>query len=200
MSFEAMIIFLAAAIALLGSPGPAIAALVALGRAKGVLRGMGFFVSMQVGLAIAAAISVAGVISLFQALPWLKPLLIGLSVIYMLWLAWTIATSELSGGVGGAGDQAFTLPFGFFLGIANPKAYLAFASLFGSFAIATPAFGFRDGLTKWAACVIVMIVVDFAWLYAGAALGRIKLTSRAERGMNVVMGGAIAVAGVISLF
>jgi hypothetical protein len=32
-----------------------------------------------------------------------------------------------------------------------------------------------------------MIVIDTAWLAAGAGLGRIRMTSRAEREMNIAM-------------
>lgn len=61
--------FLVAAIALLGSPGPAIAALLAVGRAEGWAGGLRFFAGLQIGLASAAAISVVGlfvVISTFS--------------------------------------------------------------------------------------------------------------------------------------
>ena len=77
---------------------------------------------------------------------------------------------------------------------ANPKAYLAFASLFGSFAIVDPAYGWRDSALKAVVCIIVTTVVDLAWVLVGVALGRIELTASAERAMNMSMGGAILLA------
>lgn len=82
----------------------------------------------------------------------------------------------------------------FLLGVANPKAYLAFASLMGAFAIAAPAGGLADGAVKWALCVLVMVVVDFAWLGLGMSFGRIALSAPAERAFNLAMGAAILAA------
>ena len=47
--------------------------------------------------------------------------------------------------------------------------------------------------------VVVMIVVDIAWLLAGRALGRIEMAPRAERAMNIAMGLAILAACVAAL-
>ena len=47
--------FLLSAVALLGSPGPGIAALVAVGRADGLQGGLRFYGGMQIGLAAAAS-------------------------------------------------------------------------------------------------------------------------------------------------
>jgi threonine/homoserine/homoserine lactone efflux protein len=79
------------------------------------------------------------------------------------------------------------------LGIANPKAYVAFVSLMASYAIA-PAQVSLDAALKWLLCVIVMVAVDIVWLRVGAALGAVALGSRAQRALNIAMGGAILVA------
>ncbi|WP_052215869.1 LysE family translocator [Sphingomonas sp. ERG5] len=193
-------VFTLAATALLGSPGPGIAALIAVGRSRGAIGGLRYFGSMQLGLALAAGLSAAGLVAVIRAFPVIHAALMIVSVAYLLWLAWAIASAPLSGSIGDdAPSGAFTLPGGFMLGFANPKAYLAFASLFGSFAILTPAYGFADGLLKWTLCVVVMAVVDLAWLLAGVALGRLTLTPRAERIMNLAMGGAILLACIAAL-
>ena len=189
------ILFVIATAALMGSPGPGIAALIAVGRTRGLAGGLGFLLAMQCGLASAAALSAVGLVGLLRALPILNSLLMAISVLYLLWLAWAIATAPLSGGVGDATcSGAFTHRAGFLLGAANPKAYLAFASLFGSFKILSGAQPVADMMIKWSVCVIVMAIVDLAWLLAGVALGRISLTPRAERLLNVSMGAAVLLA------
>ena len=87
---------------------------------------------------------------------------------------------------------------GFMLGIANPKAFLAFASLFGSFVV-VPTGGPHDLIAKWLLCVAVMAVVDLAWLAAGSWLGRLTLSPGAERRMNRLMGLSIAAACVAAI-
>ena len=95
--------------------------------------------------------------------------------------------------------RGLSLAGGFTLGAANPKVYLAFASLFGSFAIVEPAHGWLDSAAKGVICITVTAAVDFAWVLVGVALQRIQLTWAAERAMNISMGGAILVALGITL-
>ncbi|MFV3130414.1 LysE family translocator [Niveispirillum sp. KHB5.9] len=188
--------FVLASVALLGSPGPAIAALVAVGRSCGAGHAVRYFLALQVGLALAAGFSVLGLVALLQAFPPLRLVMLVVSIAYLLALAWSIATARPSGGVGAAGngEGAWRLWGGFVLGIANPKAYLAFASLFGSFVLLDPAQGLGDGGLKWALVVLVMVAVDAAWLLAGRALGRVRMSPRAERALNMGMGAAILAA------
>lgn len=187
--------FTLAAIALLGSPGPAIAALLAIGRAQGFRASLPFFVALQVGLALAAGLSAAGLVSVFTAVPIVERVLMLLALAYLVWLAWKIACAPV--GAAEPASAVSSLGQGFLLGVANPKAYLAFASLIASFAI-LPRGSLGDGFAKWAILVAVMITVDIVWLAAGAALGGINLSPRAERGMNLVMGGAILGAAALA--
>lgn len=194
-----LILFILACAALLGSPGPGIAALVAIGRTKGLASGFGFLIAMQIGLALAAGLSALGLIGFLHAVPTMHTALTVVSGLYLAWLAWQIATQSLAGDVGSqASPHPASLAMGFVLGFANPKAYLAFVSLFGSFVLLNPAFETADTIAKWVACVIVMIVVDFAWLAIGAALGRIRLSPTSERTMNMGMALMILAACAVS--
>lgn len=185
------VLFVLAAMALLGSPGPGIAALIVAGRTLGLAGGLRLYAGMQVGLALAAGLSAAGLASLLAAAPMLRLALTVVSVAYLVWLAWSVATAPLEGEVGGGTSASLTFMGGFVLGAANPKAYLAFVSLFGSFVVAGPRW---DAGVKWALCVAVMVVVDIAWLALGVVLGRVKLSPRGQRAMNWAMGGAILAA------
>src|SRR5690349_15714695 len=55
----ALLLFLLAAIALLGSPGPVIVSLVATGRKSGFAGSLRYFLGIQAGLALAAGLSAA---------------------------------------------------------------------------------------------------------------------------------------------
>jgi len=192
--------FVVTSAALFGSPGPGIAALIVAGRTLGSRGALPFFLAMQAGLAVAAALSGTGLAAVIGTVPGLRFTLMLASAGYLLWLAWSIATSPPSGSLGAdERGRGFTLAGGFTLGAANPKAYLAFVSLFGSFAIVDPAYGWRDSVLKGVVCIAVTAVVDVAWVLVGVALGRIQLTATTERAMNMSMGGAILLALGITL-
>ncbi|GJG85964.1 hypothetical protein tb265_11450 [Gemmatimonadetes bacterium T265] len=91
---------------------------------------------------------------------------------------------------------------GLVLGAANPKAYLACASLFASFRLlgGGAADARADALLKWGLCVAVAVTVDLAWLGAGAALGRVALSARGERALNVVLGATVGAAALAVLW
>ena len=191
-------LFTVAAIVLLGSPGPGIAALIAVGRGKGFVGGLRFYSGLQLGLAAAAGISAAGLFSAIQALPFAARGLAIVAALYLLYLAWKIATAP----VGETSairprDFAETGLGGALLGVTNPKAYIAFASLMAAYPIA------RDRQTldlsvKWLICVAVMVVVDLAWLWLGVVVGKARMTPKAERAMNLVMGGLILATALLA--
>ena len=183
--------FTLAATALLGSPGPGITALLAVGRAGGVRAALPFYVSLQIGLAIACAISATGIIALLALVPFGEVALNILATAYLMWLAWRVASAPVPA------NRAPMEKGAFLLGIANPKAYFAFASLMGSFRLIPIAE--VDAAAKWILCVAFMMIVDLAWLWAGALVRNIRLGPRAERAANVAMGCLILAACAASL-
>src|SRR5882757_7292100 len=92
----AVLLFLTAAVLLLGSPGPGIAALVSIGRAEGFARGLRFFAGLLTGLAITAALSAAGLVSLIQSIPAAAKVLAIAATAYLAWLAFKIATAPVA--------------------------------------------------------------------------------------------------------
>ena len=72
---------------------------------------------------------------------------------------------------GSEATPSFSPASGAFLTLTNPKAYLAFASLFAA------AVQMGHALpsvieTKWWCCISIMIVVDFAWPGFGIVIGQ----------------------------
>jgi threonine/homoserine/homoserine lactone efflux protein len=187
--------FTLAAVALLGSPGPAIVALLAIGRTQGFRGSLPFFAALQAGLFLAAGLSVAGFVTVLTAVPAVQQGLMLVALAYLVWLAWKIGSAPV--GEVQTTSTARSLGQGFLLGITNPKAYLAFASLVASFTI-LPRGSFGDGLAKWAILIAVIFCVDILWLAIGAALGGLKLPNRAERAMNLIMATAILGAAVLA--
>jgi threonine/homoserine/homoserine lactone efflux protein len=189
--------FVVAAIALLGSPGPAIAALLGVGRTSGWNGGLPFFGGLQVGLASAAGITIIGLFATLSAFPNALFTMSLVATLYLLFLAYKIATSPVGQDQSGAPNSP-TAFAGFFLGVTNPKAYLAFASLFASFQIFELSF-VMDSVAKWTGVVVVMIVVDIIWLWIGVRLGQLSLSNSAERIMNYALATAIVLAAGLAL-
>jgi threonine/homoserine/homoserine lactone efflux protein len=193
MDTAALGMFLTAAVGLLGSPGPAIAAIVAVGRARGLVGGLPYLLGLQLGLATAAGITAAGLFSLLAAFPSaLRVMTIGATV-YLIYLAYKIASSPV-GDIAQASNGAHASPAaGFLLGVTNPKAYLAFTSLLASYTLIRGSVQ-QDTLTKWFLLVAVMIVVDIVWLYVGVFLRGLILSPNSERVLNVVLGLTVLIA------
>ncbi|HEY5970670.1 MAG TPA: LysE family transporter, partial [Pseudoxanthomonas sp.] len=80
-------VFLLTATALLGSPGPGIAALVTIGRAEGFIRGLRYYAGLQVGLALAAGLSAGGMISVLRAFPAAMTAMTWVATAYLVYLA-----------------------------------------------------------------------------------------------------------------
>jgi threonine/homoserine/homoserine lactone efflux protein len=189
-------VFLASAIALLGSPGPGIAALLAVGRVEGwgALR---YYVGLQLGLAIAFGATAVGLLSLLEAVPVGVSVMALASAAYLIYLAYQIATGPVGSALQSA--QARSSPMsGFVLGVANPKAYAAFASLLASQTL-VPHDRQIDALLKWSICVIVAIVVDLAWLFIGVKLRQAALRPLTERILNISLGAIILLAAIFTL-
>lgn len=192
-------LFLLAAVILLGSPGPAIAALLAVGRAAGFRRSMPFFWGLQAGLALGAAVSAAGLASLLLAFPFAVTAMSAIAALYLLWLAFKIGFAPV-GNNESTGGAAATSPWsGFLLGATNPKAYLAFISLMASHMI-FPERPSWDAAVKGLWLVLIMIAVDLIWLYFGAVLGSVSLRPDTERALNYAMGATIALTALLPFF
>jgi threonine/homoserine/homoserine lactone efflux protein len=187
MPTESLAAFVIAAFALTGSPGPATLGLSAAGAAFGMRGSLALMTGIIVGVLIVFAAAAAGLTGLILAQPLLGPIVKGLSVAYMLWLAWSIASAPpLSDGASAAAPSFWG---GMFLGVGNPKAYAAMAALSSGFVLAMEST--TDSLLKGGILLAVMIVVDLAWLLAGSALARTMRHPRWSRAINILFALAL---------
>lgn len=182
-------VVLLTATALLGSPGPGIAALVTVGRAEGFIRGLRYYAGLQVGLAVAAAVSAGGMISVLRAFPAAMMTMTWVATAYLVYLACQIATAPVGAALAGRRRTSSSAIAGLLLGTANPKALVAFASLFASRSVAVDPQA--DILLKWALCVAVMLIVDLAWLFVGVAMNQASLRPAPERALNLCLAAMI---------
>ena len=180
---EDLLSFVLAGIALTGSPGPATLGLAAAGAAYGARRGLALFVGILVGVLAVMLVTAGGLTGLILAQPRVAQAVGLLAAVYMLYLAYRIATAPPPGDPGpDARPPGFML--GVFLGVGNPKAYVAMAALFSGFVLVRERL-FADAAAKTVVLVAIMIVVDWLWLLAGAALTRAFRRPRLGRAINI---------------
>jgi threonine/homoserine/homoserine lactone efflux protein len=187
MLAENLAAFVIAAFALTGSPGPATLGLSAAAAAFGMRRSVALMTGIIVGVLIVFAAAEAGLTGLILAQPLLGPIVKAASVLYMLWLAWSIATAPPL--ADGASANAPSFWGGMFLGVGNPKAYAAMAALSSGFALAADTV--TDAALKATALLGVMIIVDVAWLLTGTVLARAMRDPAWSRSINIAFAVAL---------
>jgi threonine/homoserine/homoserine lactone efflux protein len=192
---ESLAAFVIASFALTGSPGPATLGLSAAAAAFGMRRSLALMAGIIASVLVVFAAAAAGLTGLILAQPMLGPIVKAASVLYMLWLAWSIASAPPL--ADGASGDAPSFWGGIFLGVGNPKAYAAMAAVSSGFVLA--ADGRTDAALKAAILLLVMIVVDLAWLLAGSALARTMRNPGWSRAINILFALAL-LASVVAGF
>lgn len=156
------------AVAVMGTPGPSTMAVTATGAAFGVRRSLGF-VSGAIAGTVAVLLAVAtGVVVLLMSIPGLGVALTLASALYILYLAWRIATAPpLSTQTADAMAPSFAA--GLLLAAANPKAWFAIAAVFAGSTLVEASREW-DALLKAAVLAVMIVVIHLAWLLGGVSL------------------------------
>ena len=180
---EGLLGFILAALALAGSPGPGTLSLAATGAAFGSRRGLPYMAGINIGMVLVIIITASGVIGIVLALPGAAPVVSALAAAYFVYLAVRIATAPpLTAAAADRREPSLT--GGVFLSLVNPKGYAAMAALFSGFALVRqqPAL---DAALKLVVVLAIIVSVNAAWLFAGAALTRFFREPRTNRIINV---------------
>ena len=176
--------FLLAAFALTGSPGPNALSLAATGAAFGPRRGAAFLVGLIAGMGGVIVITATGVSGALLAIPHAEEIVLAAAAAYFIYLAWRIATAPpLAEGAGDGRQPSFF--GGMFLSLVNPKAYAAMAAAFSGFVLVPDRFAL-DLAAKVGALLVIITIVNIAWLFGGASLTRCFRQPRANRVINIL--------------
>ena len=181
-------------LAIMGSPGPATISLVAVGSVRGVRRSVPYLIGIIVGTTVVLVAVATGITAALLAIPAIGSVLIWISAAYIIWLAFHIAIapplSELS-----AGTDAFSPAGGALLGVANPKAWVAIAAVFGSVHLTDT--WTTDTATKVAVLTLMIMVICATWLVAGKSIAPLLRDPHRARVVNVAL--AVALVGATAL-
>lgn len=192
-----MLSFLLAALALAGSPGPATLSLAATGAAFGARRGLHYMTGIIIGMIAVMGIVATGVVGVVLALPGATPVVAVAAAAYFIYLAGRIAMAPpLSERPDAVRPPTFTT--GILLSLINPKGYAAMAALFSGFVLVRerPAF---DAMLKTMVLLMLIVAINVAWLYAGAALTRLFRDPRSNRIVNLIFAILLIASVVMAL-
>jgi threonine/homoserine/homoserine lactone efflux protein len=195
LRWEGVGAFVVTALLIMGSPGPATISLVAAGSTYGLRATRGYLVGIIVGTAMVLAAVAAGITVVLLTVPLLGSLLLGVSLVYIVWLAYHLATAPpLSERRPGA---APSLAGGLLLGVANPKAWLAIGAVYASARLVETAV--VDAVVKTVVLTGLIVAINTVWLLAGASLASWLRSARWARVVNgaqaiMLLGAAVVTA------
>lgn len=178
----------------MGSPGPSTVSVTAVGAAFGWRRALPYCFGLVLGTSAVLAAVASGLFTLLLSVPYAGPVVAAASALYMLYLAWRIATAPpLAEAETAAAAPGFTA--GLLLAIANPKAYLAIAAVFaGTTVFASPT---ADTAAKLLVLGTMIVLIHVCWLVAGASFAAALRDPRRSRIANIAF--ALALVGSVML-
>lgn len=192
MFVEPFVPFLLFVMAIYATPGPATITIAASGAAFGFRNTLRYILGLILGLELIFVLVAVGLGVLFSTYPTLQIGFKWLSFLYILYLAYRIATSKKSN-VNEAGKPLSFLN-GVSLCLVNPKAYFAVMATVAQFASEGESYIFSLVLLMiWVG--VLAFLIDAAWAFAGAYLGTKAQATRTSQIAN----WALAVLLVISV-
>lgn len=183
-------------LAVMGSPGPATISLTAAGSAYGFRRSIGYLTGIVAGTSAVLIAVASGITVTLLAVPALRVVLVAIAAVYILWLAYHIATAPPLAAQPTTA-KASSLGGGTLLGIANPKAWIAIAAVFASARLAASATA--DAIAKVALLTVMIVLINVTWLAAGAALAPLLRHPIRARVINAVLAAALLGATVLAV-
>ncbi|MGX8939884.1 LysE family translocator [Symbiopectobacterium sp. Eva_TO] len=170
------------------TPGPNNMLLTTSGANFGFMRSLWLMVGIMLGMQsilLLVAFGVGGMILLY---PSLHLILKVLGSLYLLWLAWKIATAAYERLEASAPQpQPLRLYQGWLLQFLNPKAWLMALGSVASFSLAGSGYNHSVLLISFG-IVLVNLVSGVIWLGFGTAIGRLLRSRKAWVIFNVSMG------------
>ncbi len=167
------------------TPGPNNVMLWASGLNFGFRRTVPHLAGINIGFTTLLVATALGLGALFQQVSWLSPTLRVVGSLYLVYLAYRIATA------GRTGEKDVARPLSFFEAAAfqyvNPKAWVMGITAVGTFLDADGPLPVQV-LTLAIVFSIVNLPCICTWAYAGTAIGRLLTDERRRRIVNGFLG------------
>jgi len=196
-SLQPLLTLILASTVVMGSPGPSTMSALAVSAAFGFRRSMIYVVGLMLGTGAVLVAVATGLIAMLLSLPALGHVLIYVSTLYILYLAWQIATAPpLENQPADVPSPSFAP--GFVLAVANPKAWFAIAAVFTASTLVNSSTAL-DASVKVAVLAGMIIVIHLAWVFAGTSLSRFLRDPAISRIANVVFALVLVATAIVPL-
>lgn len=172
------------------TPGPNNIMLTASGANFGFKRTIPHILGICFGLEFLMLVVALGFNILFSLYPQLQVLLKVAGSVYLLYLAWKIATSKKPVGLEDKG-RPFTFVQAAAFQLLNPKALMMAVTSMSTFTLAGDRYFVSAMVVMFVYSVICLPSIS-AWASFGTAIGRLLKSNRAFRIFNLSMGGLTA--------
>ena len=187
---DPMIAFFVFALVAAVTPGPSNVMVMIAGARAGVVGGLPCLAGVVAGMAVMMGAAVAGLAGLAQAYPQIVVGLKWCGSLFLLWLAWQVATAAPMS-TDSAGD-----PIGFWKALAfqwiNPKSWIVSVSAAATYGVGGDASVAQRALTLAAVFALAAAPSCGVWLGFGASMQRWLVNERRSRVFNLAMGLALA--------
>ncbi len=190
-----MLSFATACILLIITPGPGVLSVAGVGSGYGFKAASIFLCGLCLGNFLVGLLVVSGVAAAVLAVPLVRPVLLTLSALYMLYLAMKVAFAGSKIGFMEA-DTSPRFRDGAILQLINPKCYVANTVLFTGFGF-MPENLTAEIFIKFVIWTSIWIPIHYAWLLAGVGLRRMNVSPTIQRAINYTM--AISLVIVVGL-
>ena len=183
------------------TPGPGVLSLAGVGAGFGWRVGIMYLIGLFLGTNGVALLVVLGFKQFFFNIDGVELTFLFLSLSYLSFLSWRIATSDNKTGF----KQSFKSPKlyeGVFLQFVNPKAYVVQGHLFVVLSLGILPYNLEI-ITKFIIVNSIWIPIHFFWLWLGISLKKWSLASNKQiwvnRGMGLALFAVVVLSGIMEL-
>lgn len=184
MTFDWFLAVAGFCIATCFTPGPNNTFLMASGLTHGFVRTLPPILGVSIGFSVMVLGVAFGIAQIFQAFPTLYEVLRAISVVYLLWLAWRIASADPKSAQSNGGRPLTFLEAAAFQWI-NPKAWTM--ALVASAAYVVDSAPTASVLAIGIIFLLSGLGSSSTWAAGGTALRAIVDNPRAVRAINIVL-------------
>ena len=196
MQFDVFLALVVFANVMAFTPGPNNIMLTASGVNFGFARTVPHLLGVDVGFVVLLAVFAGGLGLLFAAVPALQLALKIAGALYMLWLAWKVASARPIDDKGAALGRPMTFLQAVAFQWVNPKAVVA--ALSGIAVYMRPGHELPDFVIVLAVFALATVLSTATWAGFGVALRRVLRNPTLARIFNIVM-GLLLVASIVPI-
>lgn len=196
MQFDVFVALVVFANVMAFTPGPNNIMLTASGVNFGFARTVPHLLGVDVGFVVLLAVFAGGLGLLFAAVPALQLALKIAGALYMLWLAWKVASARPIDDKGAALGRPMTFLQAVAFQWVNPKAVVA--ALSGIAVYMRPGHELPDFVIVLAVFALATVLSTATWAGFGVALRRVLRNPTLARIFNIVM-GLLLVASIVPI-